>query len=204
MNILENDFTLSPGISSSTVRSMLAAFQATLFHAKAIRSETEDLRELVAVTAIVHQLEEGIAACREWLSKRNRERGWSSQFRRIFDKGGAPRRHLPAHHPEPRPVLAAALAMAMDGSARRTPGRSPAAEDAAALGVSGAQPLTAMGQGWPACSGAGSAAVIGVEAGNAKPFPQEATGLPGDALFPPKEERISTVINDLEDIHYAK
>lgn len=183
--------------SLSIVRELLGTYQEIYSHAVEIRSEKTDLRELVAATAICHQLEEGIAKCREHISAVRLETGWDRPARRQGQKASAQhrqrrfQRQSGADHPAPDSAVASALTASLVEADRRTAGRRPPAEDGDALGVVGAQPPPAMGHGWPASPGAGSAAGICPEAGNASQLAEDQVLSPGDAFFRPVSERIS-------------
>jgi hypothetical protein len=171
---------------------MKGELEKMLACAREMRSEYTAIPDLIAATTVVHQIEEWLAKTIEHLAALKAQRGWDHLGRGMADKS---RRRSPgrpdAHHPVAHPAVASALTAALVDADRRTAGRRPPAEEGDALGVVGAQPPPAMGHGWPASPGAGSAAGISPEAGNASQLSRHQGSSPGDAFFRPVSERIS-------------
>lgn len=159
------------GVSFDTLRRLKGAFEVMLADARAIQREAATVREMVAAVSVVHQLEEAVSSCRDALQRKRREVGW----RRSQQMRAEERASLPARGGNPD----------TDGTERQ---RRP--------GVSGAQPLTAMGHGWPASAS---------RAGSAAPLPGRSEATPADSVksarhpanpsFCPSNEGISNEIN---------
>jgi hypothetical protein len=145
------------GLPLATVRRLQGAIDLELDTARRIRAKAVSTRELLAAHEVVAFYEACLQACRNAVQRLRREAGWPNL-------GAASPRF------RPRPPSAGNCAHAASGSV--------AAPAAAEPGVSGAKPLTVMGQGWPASSRAGSAAGEVLRSDNALPPSSDAEGHP--------------------------
>ena len=137
---------------AARVRTLQGKFEVMLADARRDRAAATNLGEIVALTGVIHQVEQWIGMCREHLAAVRRRTGWGEHA----PPGPSRRRAaspLPVH---PSGVM---------------PRRPSAGHAAGRLGVAGATPPPVMGHGWPASSRAGSAASRSARSANAPPCP---------------------------------
>lgn len=69
-----------PGLTTLTVLRLKGEIERRLFEAKGIRAKASSVREMVAATEVIHQLEEWLALAVEHLAAIKRERGWPTWY----------------------------------------------------------------------------------------------------------------------------
>lgn len=169
---------------AARVRALQGQLEVMLADARRDRAAATDLREIVALTSVIHQGEEWVAMCREHLAAVRLRTGWRRPAR-----AASPRRDDAC-----APTRAAAVSQP-----------PPAARVGAGPGVAGAAPPSGMGHGWPAlASGAGSAAALSGRSDGTPPASPLTARHPDNPSFCSENEGISPNVCECEDIHYAQ
>lgn len=184
-----------PDATRAEIYMLLKRMKKRLQEAKATRAQLHDVRDLVAATAVIHEAEEILAACREqlWAWDRIQAHQARSRGHWLTERNRPKATHL---------VRGQAAARAVGG--RDDGASAPAGAAADDLRSPAVATRQAMGQGWPAPGGAGSAAENPLQSVNAGTVQREVDTPPGNVFSSPSEERISPNSLISRGIHYAK